>query len=82
MMIRVQASDGHRDTGRSVEARTRPKPEYSVVVPITSRRKDRRFACEACDVKWYVPAERSSDPDPDRCRSCGGALKVFVAPAG
>ena len=41
-MIRVQASDGHRDTGRSVEARTRPKPEYSVVVPITSRRKDRR----------------------------------------
>lgn len=60
----------------------RPKPEYSVVVPITSRRKDRRFICEACGVKWHVPAERSSDPDPDRCRSCGGALKVFVAPAG
>jgi len=59
----------------------RSKPRQPVVVPIASRRKDRRFICEACGVKWHVPADRPSDPDPIRCGSCGGVLKVFVAPA-
>ena len=58
-----------------------PKPKYSVVVPIESGRKDRRFICDACGVKWHVPAERSSAPDPDRCGACGGALKALTAPA-
>lgn len=58
----------------------RSKPRNPVVVPIASRREDRRFICEVCGVKWYVPAERPSAPDPVRCEACGGALTVFVAP--
>ncbi len=38
---------------------------------------DRRFICEDCRTKWFVP---SSKPDSDyltECAACGGALVPF-----
>jgi hypothetical protein len=66
---------------RSLVAMHRSTPTAAVVVPIAALPKDRRFICEACGVKWFVPAEKAGAPDLDRCESCGGALKVFVAAA-
>jgi len=38
---------------------------------------DRRFVCNACGTRWFIPAGRADEPDLTECGSCGEALSRF-----
>ena len=40
----------------------------------------RRFVCEGCHMKWFVPVDAPRENDPAECSGCGGALKPIAAP--
>ena len=38
---------------------------------------DRRFMCQDCRTKWFIPEHRSTEPDLTECGRCGGPLVRF-----
>ena len=42
---------------------------------------DRRFICDTCGVKWFIPWTRPELADLTECDACGGGLMPFVAEA-
>ena len=35
---------------------------------------ERRFVCQNCGLKWFIPGHRPSEPDLSECEGCGGPL--------
>jgi hypothetical protein len=35
---------------------------------------DRRFVCQECGTKWFVPAGAPAHDDPETCAACAGPL--------
>jgi len=43
---------------------------------------DRRFVCQDCGTKWFIPGHRPAAPDLTECGACGGALEMFAGQPG
>lgn len=41
---------------------------------------DRRYVCNECGTKWFIPASDRFRPDPSECGACGGQLTTFAGP--
>jgi hypothetical protein len=39
---------------------------------------ERRYMCDACNTKWFIPLKRQDLPDLEECPGCGGALSPYV----
>jgi DNA-directed RNA polymerase subunit RPC12/RpoP len=40
--------------------------------------RDRRYVCQRCDTKWFIPAARSHVADLLECPSCQGPVLALV----
>jgi hypothetical protein len=50
-------------------------PDHALVV-------DRRFMCQDCGTKWFIPEHRVSEPDLTECDACGGPLAKLAGYPG